>query len=141
MLIIAVLLGLLGSGSLGSPAGAQEDDGEGDEVEATEFIRGNLVDRKGTSDRDDDEPVPDVEILVTTVDGEEVGTAVSGEDGRFGCVERAAISLADAGAGGGDDRGFAHEGAFRETGMRALASRRVLGERERGGVSDDDERR
>jgi neutral amino acid transport system permease protein len=83
MLIIAVLLGLIGLGSLGSPVAAQEDDGEGGESEATEFLRGNLVDRKGTSDRDDDEPVPDVEILVTTLDGEEVGVAVSDEDGRF----------------------------------------------------------
>ena len=79
-LLLGIVLGLVVLGALGSAATAQEDEGEG---EATEFVRGRLTDRKGTADRDDDSPVPDVEILVSAADGEEVGVAVSDEEGVF----------------------------------------------------------
>jgi neutral amino acid transport system permease protein len=83
MLITGVLLGLTVLGALAAPASAQEDEGDGEGSEATEFVRGTLTDRKGTRDRADDEPVPDVEIAVSTADGDEVGVMVSDQDGRY----------------------------------------------------------
>ena len=58
-------------------AAAQDDD------EPAESLQGTLIDKKGTRERDDDEPVEGVDIIVTTADGEEVGVATSDEDGRF----------------------------------------------------------
>jgi neutral amino acid transport system permease protein len=76
LLVLVVFTTILG---VAPGAGAQEDEGD----EATEFARGTLVDRKGTRERDDDEPVEGVEITVTTADGEEVGSATSDEEGRW----------------------------------------------------------
>jgi neutral amino acid transport system permease protein len=60
------------------PLAAQED-----EDEPTEAVRGTLIDRKGTGDRSDDEPVEGVDITVATADGEAVGTVTTDEEGRF----------------------------------------------------------
>ena len=77
--LLLIVLALVVVGSLtGPPVAAQEDDDE-----ATEFARGTLIDRKGTRERDDDEPVEGVEITVTTAAGEEVGTATSDDEGRW----------------------------------------------------------
>ena len=61
---------------LATPAGAQED-------EPAESARGTLVDRKGTRERSDDEPVADAEVVVTDAAGGEVDRASSDEDGRW----------------------------------------------------------
>jgi branched-chain amino acid transport system permease protein len=61
---------------LPSPAPAQEDD-------PTETVRGTLIDRKGTRDRQDDEPVVDAEVTVAVEGGEEVGRDTSDDDGRW----------------------------------------------------------
>jgi neutral amino acid transport system permease protein len=61
---------------LASPARAQED-------EPTETVRGRLLDRQGTRDRQDDEPVADAEVVVADGAGEEVDRATSDEDGRW----------------------------------------------------------
>jgi len=46
-------------------------------------VRGTLVDRKGTSDSKDDEPVKDVKITVSKANGDAVGSTVTDEDGKF----------------------------------------------------------
>lgn len=69
-MLAAVLLLLM------TPAGAQED-------EPAESARGTLIDRKGTRDRQDDEPVADAEVVVTDAAGDEVDRATSDEDGRW----------------------------------------------------------
>jgi neutral amino acid transport system permease protein len=51
--------------------------------ESSESVRGTLVDRQGTRERSDDEPVADVEVTVRTEQGEEVDGATSDEDGRW----------------------------------------------------------
>lgn len=61
---------------LASPARAQED-------EPAETVRGRLLDRQGTRDRQDDEPVADAEVVVSDGGGEEVDRATSDEDGRW----------------------------------------------------------
>jgi len=61
---------------LAAPAGAQED-------EPSESVRGTLIDRQGTRDRQDDEPVADAEISVADQSGEQVGDTTSDEDGRW----------------------------------------------------------
>ncbi len=69
--LVAVALAILGSGGA---AGAQE----GDERE----IPVNVIDRKGTADRDDDEPVEGVVIVVTDATDEEVDEVETDEDGK-----------------------------------------------------------
>lgn len=79
-LLLALLLALgivLGA----APAGAQ-DAGEPSE-EATEFIRGTLINKQGTREQADDEPVEGVEITIAAEDGAEVGVAISDADGIF----------------------------------------------------------
>jgi neutral amino acid transport system permease protein len=61
---------------LAAPALAQED-------EPSESARGTLVDRQGTRERQDDEPVADAQVTVATEGGEEVDTATSDDDGRW----------------------------------------------------------
>jgi neutral amino acid transport system permease protein len=61
---------------LAAPALAQED-------EPAESVRGTLIDRQGTRDRQDDEPVADAEVVVADGAGEEVERATSDEDGRW----------------------------------------------------------
>jgi branched-chain amino acid transport system permease protein len=76
-----VLLLLAAAGTyLGSaqPVAAQEEPDE-----PSESVQGVLIDRKGTRERDDDEPIEGAEITVTTVDGEGVETVESDEEGRF----------------------------------------------------------
>jgi branched-chain amino acid transport system permease protein len=46
-------------------------------------VRGRLLDRQGTRDRQDDEPVADAEVVVADGAGEEVDRATSDEDGRW----------------------------------------------------------
>jgi branched-chain amino acid transport system permease protein len=46
-------------------------------------VRGRLLDRQGTRDRQDDEPVVDAEVVVADGAGEEVDRATSDEDGRW----------------------------------------------------------
>lgn len=74
LLLVAAAAVLASAGAVA----AQED-----EDEASEFVRGTLIDRKATADRGDDEPVQDVLITVVDADGEEVGSDSSDEEGRF----------------------------------------------------------
>jgi len=46
-------------------------------------IRGTLIDKKGTRERDDDEPVEDATIVVTDVSGDEVADDETDDEGRF----------------------------------------------------------
>jgi branched-chain amino acid transport system permease protein len=55
---------------------------EGDD-EPSESVQGILIDRKGTRERDDDEPIDGAEITVATPDGEPVETATTDDEGRF----------------------------------------------------------
>jgi branched-subunit amino acid ABC-type transport system permease component len=61
---------------LPSPAPAQED-------EPTETVRGTLIDRKGTRDRQDDEPVADAQVTVVEDGGDDVDTVSSNDEGRW----------------------------------------------------------
>jgi branched-chain amino acid transport system permease protein len=81
-LLLCLVAGSL-LGALAATSSAQEPGDDDDEEEASEFARGVLTDRKGTRERGDDEPVEGVEIAVTTVDGEEIDTVTSDEEGRF----------------------------------------------------------
>ena len=71
-LIVAVLT-LVG---LARPSGAQEPDGTGREISV------NVTDRKGTADRDDDERVEGVVIVVTDAADEEVARVETDADGK-----------------------------------------------------------
>jgi branched-chain amino acid transport system permease protein len=90
LLLLLVALAVVGAAG---PAAAQDDEEApaGDE-DATEFVRGTLIDRKGTRDRDDDAPVEGAEVLIEAVvldaageivEREEVGTATTDDEGRF----------------------------------------------------------
>ncbi len=72
--IIALGLGLVGG--LAQSASAQEPEPE-------QSVRGTLIDKKGTRDREDDAPVRGAVITVTTPEGGEVGTAESDAQGVF----------------------------------------------------------
>jgi branched-subunit amino acid ABC-type transport system permease component len=61
---------------LPTPARAQEE-------EPTESARGTLVDRQGTRDRQDDEPVADAQVTVTAQGGDDVDTVSSNDQGRW----------------------------------------------------------
>jgi branched-chain amino acid transport system permease protein len=78
--LLIAITSFVAVGALAAPSSAQEP---GDDEEATEFVSGTLTDRKGTRERDDDEPVVGAEVIVSTPDGEEVGVAESDEEGRF----------------------------------------------------------
>ena len=52
---------------LATPAWGQED-------EPSESVRGTLIDRKGTRDRSDDEPVADAQVTVAEQGGDDVDT-------------------------------------------------------------------
>lgn len=68
---------MLALGSASAPAvGAQEPGGQERE------IRVNVVDRQGTAERDDDEPVEGVVIVVTDASDEEVDEVETDEDGK-----------------------------------------------------------
>ena len=69
-MLAAVLLLLV------TPAGAQEQ-------EPTESARGTLIDRQGTRDRQDDEPVADAQVTVTEQGGDDVDTVSSNDEGRW----------------------------------------------------------
>lgn len=74
MLLAVLALDLVG----GVPAGAQAD-----EEEPTTSVRGTLIDKKGTRERQDDVPVEGAEITVTDSSGAEVGTAESDAEGAW----------------------------------------------------------
>ena len=75
-LLFALLLAALTLLSVASPSGAQEPGGDEREVNV------NVVDRKGTAERDDDEPVAGVVIVVTDASDEEVDEVETDEDGK-----------------------------------------------------------
>ncbi len=68
--LVAGALAILGTSGV---AGAQDDERE---------IPVNVIDRKGTADRDDDEPVEGVVIVVTDAADEEVDEVETDEDGK-----------------------------------------------------------
>ena len=75
---ICILLGtvilLVLAGTL--PASAQEEGGEEREISV------NVIDRQGTAERDDDEPVGGVVIVVTDITDEEVDEVETDEEGK-----------------------------------------------------------
>ena len=73
LLLAGVCAALLATG-LAAAAGAQEEEGGG------EAIRG-VITRE--TEEGDKQPVPGVEIVVETADGQEVGTATTDEEGRY----------------------------------------------------------
>jgi branched-subunit amino acid ABC-type transport system permease component len=85
VLLAVLALDLVG----GVPAGAQASGGQpgqqADE-EPQEALRGTLTNQKGTRDRTDDEPVPDVDVVATDAAGEEVGRATSDAAGDWEIV-------------------------------------------------------
>jgi branched-chain amino acid transport system permease protein len=46
-------------------------------------VHGTLIDRKGTADTKDDQPVKDVKITVSKASGEPVGSATTDEEGKY----------------------------------------------------------
>jgi neutral amino acid transport system permease protein len=90
---VAVLVALLAFELIGAaPSGAQTA-GPGassplaqqaEEEEVPEHsVRGTLVDKKSTRERDDDVPVEGADLTVRSADGEEVGTATSDAEGLW----------------------------------------------------------
>ena len=75
-LLFALLLAVLALLSAASPSGAQEPSGDEREVNV------NVVDRKGTAERDDDEPVAGVVIVVTDASDEEVDEVETDDAGK-----------------------------------------------------------
>jgi neutral amino acid transport system permease protein len=75
-LLLALVLGC--TVLLATPTGAGAQQPTGDERE----ISVNVVDRKGTSARDDDEPVSGVVIVVTNASDEEVDSVETDADGK-----------------------------------------------------------
>ena len=80
--ILVLLLALLIAGALTGAAGAQEpsDDDEGSTAEREITVL--VQDRKGTRERDDDEPVEGAVISITDAAGEEVDEVETDEEGR-----------------------------------------------------------
>lgn len=84
-LVLTLVGGLLGAGAIAGAGPAAADGGSSAEDELS--INAILVDPtdvdRQDNDKSNDEPVPvsGVDIAVTTTDGDEVGTATSGEDG------------------------------------------------------------
>jgi len=75
--VLLVLLPVLGLSA--GAAGAQTDD----EPASTEReISVNVIDRQGTAERDDDEPVADAVIVVTDVSDEVIDEVTTDEDGK-----------------------------------------------------------
>ncbi|HEX7135665.1 MAG TPA: branched-chain amino acid ABC transporter permease [Iamia sp.] len=74
MLLALLALDLVG----GAPAGAQAE-----EEEPTHSVRGTLVDKKQTRERDDDVPVEGAELVVRDADGAEIGEATSDAEGAW----------------------------------------------------------
>jgi branched-chain amino acid transport system permease protein len=50
---------------------------------STEAVQGTLLDKKGTADSKDDEPVKGVKVNAEDASGKQVGTATADEDGKF----------------------------------------------------------
>lgn len=75
-LVLLVLLPVLALGA--GTAGAQADEPPGTERE----ISVNVIDRQGTAERDDDEPVADAVIVVTDLSDEVVDDVTTDEDGK-----------------------------------------------------------
>jgi branched-subunit amino acid ABC-type transport system permease component len=76
--LLLVLLVVVASGAVGAgTAGAQDDEGS-----TIPEISVNVIDRKGTAERDDDEPVEGAVITVTDAADEVVAEVETGEDGK-----------------------------------------------------------
>ena len=75
-LLVALAVVTVGLLSSLAPAGAQEPSGDEREISV------NVVDRKGTEERDDDEPVEGAVIVVTDATDEEVAEVETDEEGR-----------------------------------------------------------
>ncbi len=75
-LLFALLLGVLVLLGGAAPVAAQEPGDDAREVSV------NVVDRKGTAERDDDEPVGGVVVVVTDAADEEVDEVETDEDGK-----------------------------------------------------------
>jgi len=82
VVLALVAAGILATGA-GAGAAAAEPRQEGGDDDATEFVRGTLVDKKGTRDAADDIPVEGVKITILKEDRTEVDSAESDEDGKF----------------------------------------------------------
>jgi branched-chain amino acid transport system permease protein len=87
-----VLAVLAVTGTPSASAARRENEATGRSRWATELLQRTLIDRKGTRNRDDDAPLEDAEILIEAVvldaageivEREEVGTAVTDDEGRF----------------------------------------------------------
>jgi branched-subunit amino acid ABC-type transport system permease component len=87
-LLAGLLLGGAVVVSLAGPAGAQDQDATGVEREITVVV----VDRQGTRDRGDDEPVSGARIVITDATDEEIEEVETDDEGR------ATILLPDEGA-------------------------------------------
>jgi branched-chain amino acid transport system permease protein len=76
LLLVALVLAGVGFAAGLAPAGAQP---AGDD---TREIAVNVIDRKGTAERDDDEPVEGARIVVTDIADEEVDEVETNEEGK-----------------------------------------------------------
>jgi len=84
---LAIFVGLATLATVSSPASGQDSttttEPAAEEEGPAESVRGRLLDKKGTKDRDDDVPVEGVDITVDEAGGEEVGSATSNDEGEF----------------------------------------------------------
>jgi neutral amino acid transport system permease protein len=74
--LVACTVALVGFAAGLAPAGSQEPGGD------TREIRVNVIDRKGTSDRDDDEPVEGAVIVVVDASDDEVDSVETDDEGK-----------------------------------------------------------
>jgi len=135
--ILVVLLATLLAAALAGPAGAQQPGDEGSEGERE--ISVVVEDRKGTREREDDEPVEGAIITVTDVAGEEVDEVETDPEGR------ATITLPGEGQytatldldSLGDDTGLPREGGevLQIDPNRSRTLRIVVGDRERSSTN------
>ncbi len=71
---------------LAGACGGDGDDAGGGSSERLPAVQGFLSDQKGTGDRDDDELLEGIDVVVTDADGEEVGRSTSTERGIWSVV-------------------------------------------------------
>jgi branched-chain amino acid transport system permease protein len=77
--LLALLVFMAGAVALATPAAAQQDDPPGD---GSREISVTVIDRKGTAERDDDEPVEGAVVRVTDAADEEVDEIETDEEGK-----------------------------------------------------------